>query len=462
LFLNSGIGINICDNQVDIVYLRGSFKGAELIAETSFTVSERSAKQDRIREIADFVNRFVKEQRISASDIHFGFSGERAIMREIEFPMAVKENLRSALLYEMEKYVPMDVDDIYFDYQIIAEDKAASKLKVLLVVIKKADLDFYIQVAEVVDKGVSGIEISPAAVLNFYLEHPEAGNDTFIVVYAAGDRSDLMVSRDQKLIYATSFHVPEQISDNEQMVCDHLKKLKDRFFENGQKVRLINYGVSMPAELTARLANDYDIVTPDLSDYGIRKPESVPAYGLAFQAIKNVAVQINLMPQQYRKKPDKTGYYVMYFFIGLLMLTLLLWAGSHLVHKRNLLNQLDIELTRLRGEVSHVERMYAELTEKKERLESLAALRPGNVYIVEILSELADRIPDTAWLKDFNLKKNKLTLSGSAESASELILLLEESSLFKDVEFLSAIRKGRDEKEVFRIGLSVTGKAGGE
>jgi len=168
------------------------------------------------------------------------------------------------------------------------------------------------------------------------------------------------------------------------------------------------------------------------------------------------------MPQQYRKKPDKTGYYVMYFFIGLLMLTLLLWAGSHLVHKRNLLNQLDIELTRLRGEVSHVERMYAELTEKKERLESLAALRPGNVYIVEILSELADRIPDTAWLKDFNLKKNKLTLSGSAESASELILLLEESSLFKDVEFLSAIRKGRDEKEVFRIGLSVTGKAGGE
>jgi general secretion pathway protein L len=77
------------------------------------------------------------------------------------------------------------------------------------------------------------------------------------------------------------------------------------------------------------------------------------------------------------------------------------------------------------------------------------------VYIVEIAEELSRIIPPDAYLTEIKLDENKLSLFGIAESASGLISLLEESSLFEGVEFLAAIRKDRDGKEVFRIGCII-------
>ena len=70
--------------------------------------------------------------------------------------MAVKENLRGTLLYEMEKYVPLPVDDIYFDCQIIAEDKETNKLRVLLVAVKKELIDPYVDLENPLGSGISG------------------------------------------------------------------------------------------------------------------------------------------------------------------------------------------------------------------------------------------------------------------------------------------------------------------
>ena len=97
--------------------------------------------------------------------------------------MAVKENLRGTLLYEMEKYVPLPVGDIYFDYQIIAEDKEANKLKILLVVVKKEFIDPYLDPENPLGAGISGIEINSTALANYLSYKPNTPNaDTYAVV----------------------------------------------------------------------------------------------------------------------------------------------------------------------------------------------------------------------------------------------------------------------------------------
>jgi len=67
-------------------------------------------------------------------------------------------------------------------------------------------------------------------------------------------------------------------------------------------------------------------------------------------------------------------------------------------------------------------------------------------------------MPQTAYITDFKLTGNKLGLYGMADSASELISILEESPLFMDVAFLSAIRNSREGKEIFRIGCNLQTK----
>ena len=57
--------------------------------------------------------------------------------------------------------------------------------------------------------------------------------------------------------------------------------------------------------------------------------------------------------------------------------------------------------------------------------------------------------------EQFEFSDKGVQIEGDAESASELIPLLEISPLFKDVAFLSSITKSKDGKERFRIGLKI-------
>jgi general secretion pathway protein L len=74
---------------------------------------------------------------------------------------------------------------------------------------------------------------------------------------------------------------------------------------------------------------------------------------------------------------------------------------------------------------------------------------------LNILKDLSRRIPEGAWVRKFDFSDKGVQIEGHADSASELIPLLETSPLFKDVAFLSPITKSKDGKERFRIGLKI-------
>ena len=46
-------------------------------------------------------------------------SPELGLAKEVELPLAARENLRQALTYEMHRFTPFSADDVYYDYRII-------------------------------------------------------------------------------------------------------------------------------------------------------------------------------------------------------------------------------------------------------------------------------------------------------------------------------------------------------
>ncbi|TMA45603.1 MAG: PilN domain-containing protein, partial [Deltaproteobacteria bacterium] len=67
-----------------------------------------------------------------------------------------------------------------------------------------------------------------------------------------------------------------------------------------------------------------------------------------------------------------------------------------------------------------------------------------------LLRELTDLVPADAYLTSLNLRQGRLTLEGSARSASDLIAALEKSRHFHNVSFTSPTTKAGD-KERFSI-----------
>jgi general secretion pathway protein L len=95
----------------------------------------------------------------------------------------------------------------------------------------------------------------------------------------------------------------------------------------------------------------------------------------------------------------------------------------------------------------------------------LIQIRSGEVSKVLVLEELTRLLPDTTWIWNLKYNGKEMELSGFADSASDLIPLLDRSPLFEKVEFLAPVTKemqmrgdGSKEKERFKIKAKIEGR----
>jgi Tfp pilus assembly protein PilN len=166
IFQNS-LGIDISQHRLGLLCLKNSFKGIINAKEAVYLLEKGKSLKEKLDAAADLVKAFIESHQIASGDIFIGIPNESAMIREIRLPLAAKENLRETLIYEMEKFVPIPADEIYFDYQILAEDKEHQDLRILLAIAKKSVIDPYLELKEKLGSAISGIEIRSSAIANF-------------------------------------------------------------------------------------------------------------------------------------------------------------------------------------------------------------------------------------------------------------------------------------------------------
>jgi general secretion pathway protein L len=194
----------------------------------------------------------------------------------------------------------------------------------------------------------------------------------------------------------------------------------------------------------------------DLSESPLQEDNAIVGTGLALKSLQRVALDINLLPGQFRKKPSLIGRYLTLALIVLTLITGMAWAGSHFMHPRVVNMRLDRELSELSDGIKALGQVQAEITSLQERIDYLNNLRQNRIHALDLLKELTEILPDTAWLLGLSVVDNKVEVQGNASYSTELIPQLEASPLFADAKFLSTITKGRDGKEVFKIGFEIS------
>ena len=113
-------------------------------------------------------------------------------------------------------------------------------------------------------------------------------------------------------------------------------------------------------------------------------------------------------------------------------------------------DQLAKEIRSLDPEVRGTESVAAELAQKRRLLETMQTIDRTSIRTLPVLKELAERIPQEAWLRTLNMDKQGIEISGQAGAANQLIPLLDSSPFFTSVEFTAPVTKTGD-KEQFRI-----------
>ncbi|MFA4992154.1 MAG: type IV pilus assembly protein PilM [Candidatus Omnitrophota bacterium] len=133
--------------------------------------------------------------KLSSKRVNVSLSGPAVIVRYIEMPPMKREELRSAIRFEAEKYLPFDVNDAVMDCTTLDKNVSTGASRVLLVAAKKDKINNYMSLFKEFGLDIDVIDVDSVAFLNAFqrsgAEKEEAA--TYALVNMGGKFSNMNI-----------------------------------------------------------------------------------------------------------------------------------------------------------------------------------------------------------------------------------------------------------------------------
>ena len=142
LFSKSVVGLDIGTSSIKVVQLKPSGTQWQLvgmgIAELPNEIQESKNQDAQRTAILETIKRVFKESGIKTKKVVTSLSGDSVIIRYVKLPFMTEDELRATIAREAEQYIPLNIEQVVLDFQILGEtqEDGQRKLDVLLVAAK--------------------------------------------------------------------------------------------------------------------------------------------------------------------------------------------------------------------------------------------------------------------------------------------------------------------------------------
>lgn len=454
------IGVCIDAGQVSAVLLKETLFGVKPLDFEKRQIPEKHDSAGLAGVINELLQALISRNNVRHAAINLGLPEDMVAFRVIELPKAVKENLKGALYYELNEYLPVLPDEVYFDCQVIAEDSETAMIKVLLVVAKKKLLDPLLDIGVAPVTKLTRIEIGSAAIGDFLVQAGAGGRaKPFFVMSASGGQLIFTVFEKGRIRHVSKISIAAGSGRGSEAAAQQMQHVIDEIDAAFGRIGTCFYADGKPPEAALGLLYRFDIETAPIETGKFHFPESgyIKAFGLAADPLGAGPNTLNLLPESLQTRPGRLGYYALYALAGSLVISAGIYGGSLVYLKKNAIDRLDAKIVQMEKSVASMERVRAEYEQVASRLRYLKDFT-GGAPLIQMLTELSEMIPQDTWMTEFRLSDNEIRIEGFSDSASKLIGLLEDSPLFDNARFLSPIRKEVNNKERFQIGVEIEAK----
>ena len=123
--------------------------------------------------LVDALQRMASRHGFSGSNIATAIGGRSLFIREVSFPKMADEELRQAIHWDLEKYVPFSPEQLYFDFWVIGPGATDVEIKVLLVAVPKEVVDTLARVLKRAGLKPVAVDIEPLAIHRTLTDSPD-------------------------------------------------------------------------------------------------------------------------------------------------------------------------------------------------------------------------------------------------------------------------------------------------
>ena len=151
------VGMNIGGSTVKMAKLRIQQDRVELCG--------YSVEQTQL-DLEDLLRKTAHTHEINS--VNISVSGQQAIIRYIDFPKMSLAELKQALKFEAQKFIPFPVTEVSLDACILKEDLPDNKMRVLLAAVKKDLLEQRLKLLAAAGLSVNIVDIDSLALVNAF------------------------------------------------------------------------------------------------------------------------------------------------------------------------------------------------------------------------------------------------------------------------------------------------------
>src|SRR6056297_2850419 len=189
-----GFGLDISDRSFKVLDLKKKRSGFKLKAYDTFNINSEIIQKGELKNKRK-LGSLLKENKIKTDEVIVALPEEKSFLKVIKMPKMTKEELESAIIYEAEEYIPMNIEDVYIDFKII--EPAYGKLDhvhVLLAALPKKSVNPYFKAVKKGGLKPIAFEIESLSICRALMEKNKVIPPTLII--------DLGLTKTSFIIYS--------------------------------------------------------------------------------------------------------------------------------------------------------------------------------------------------------------------------------------------------------------------
>lgn len=252
-FLNlypEAFGLDISDRALKIIKLKK--KRQDLVLENfgEISIKQGIIKNGEIKKQNDLIialKKIVKNAKLSKNNFYANVSlpEKKAFLKIIKMPKMGEQEMKEAIVFEAENYIPLSIENVYLDFQIINSSYSdGNNLEVLLVAIPKNIVDSYIYCLKQAEITPLSLEVESSAIVRALIKNNEREKSLFLI--------DLGLTRTSFIIFSkNSLKFTCSTSICSRMFDEKIAKFLNIDIKKAEKSK-IKYGISGAKKITLK------------------------------------------------------------------------------------------------------------------------------------------------------------------------------------------------------------------
>jgi type IV pilus assembly protein PilM len=189
LFSKKIVGLDIGTSSVKVIELKPGAHQWHLtamgMADIPKDSSDAKSPEEQRVVIVEAIKRAFEKSGIKTRKVATALSGDSVIIRYVKLPFATEEELKKTISREAEQHIPLSIDQVVLDFQILgeAQEDGQKKLDVLLVAAKVDVVDQHLLTLKAAGLTSAVIDVDAFALQNAYeINRLEATEETVALI----------------------------------------------------------------------------------------------------------------------------------------------------------------------------------------------------------------------------------------------------------------------------------------